>query len=327
SVWAFGEKGHVFRYNGTLWAAQPSGTDLPLYAATRLANDTLIAVGDRGQISRFSGDARQSMTSGARKNHLALWGDGKTLWAVGDDISRRDTDGWSATAAPNERALYGVWGDAKGVWAVGTGGSVARYENGSWQARNVAAAGESWLHSVWGAGTSTWLVGDQGLTLVAAAGSFIKVATPVKSNLLDVWGDADDRFWAVGEGGAVLRWDGMAWLKVPTGPMGGVVQNLRAVWGSARDDVWVVGTEGTILHWTGERFESQTRSAKYSLNDVWGRGRNDVYAVGTGGVALHYDGSGWTELETGTRSNLQSVFGDGERVFAAGLDGVLLVRE
>ena len=109
--------------------------------------------------------------------------------------------------------------------------------------------------------------------------------------------------------------------------MGGGVQNLRAVWGSARDDVWVVGTEGTILHWTGERFESQSRTAKYSLNDVWGRARDDVYAVGSSGVALHYDGSEWRELETGTRSSLQSVFGDGGRVYFAGLDGVLLVRQ
>ncbi|HKP57322.1 MAG TPA: hypothetical protein VJV78_11410 [Polyangiales bacterium] len=327
SVWAFGEKGHVFRYNGSVWAAMASGTELPLYAATRVKSGTLIAVGDRGQISRFSGEARQSMTAGARRNHLGLWGDGKTLWAVGDDISRHDAGGWSAQNTPNERSLYGVWGDDKGVWAVGTGGAVARHENGAWQARQVTAAGEAWLHSVWGAGNSVWIVGDQGLTLVAAAGSFIKVATPVKSNLLDVWGSADDSFWAVGEGGAVLRWDGMAWLKVPTGPMGGVVQNLRAVWGSARDDVWVVGTEGTILHWTGERFESQSRTAKYSLNDVWGRGRDDVYAVGSSGVALHYDGTEWRELETGTRSSLQSVFGDGGRVYCAGLDGVLLVRE
>jgi hypothetical protein len=327
SVWAFGEKGHVFRYNGTVWAALASGTELPLYAATRVATGTLIAVGDRGQISRFSGDARQSMSAGARRNHLGLWGDDKTLWAVGDDITRRDGGGWNAQATPNERSLYGVWGDDKGVWAVGTGGSVARYQDGMWKAREVTAAGDAWLHAVWGAGSSVWIVGDQGLALVSAAGSFIKVATPVRSNLLDVWGNADDWFWAVGEGGTVVRWDGMAWLKVPTGPMGGVVQNLRAVWGSARDDVWVVGTEGTILHWTGERFESQSRMAKYSLNDVWGRGRDDVYAVGSSGVALHYDGTEWRELETRTRSSLQSVFGDAGRVYFAGLDGVLLVRE
>jgi hypothetical protein len=327
-VWAFGEKGHVFRYNGTLWAELPSGTELSLYGAERLAAGTLIAVGERGEITRFLGDARQSVSLGSRHNHLALWGDGQTIWAVGDDVAHRDASGWSEPTRPTERALYGVWGDASGLWAVGTSGSIVRFKDGSWQTLEVAAASESWLHSVWGAGSSLWIVGDGGLALVAAAGSFVKVATPVKSNLLDVWGTADDLFWAVGEAGTVLRWDGMAWLKVPTGPMGGVVQNLRAVWGSAKDDVWVVGTEGTILHWTGERFEQQSRDASYSLNDVWGRAKDDVYAVGSGGVALHYDGSGWTELQTGTQSSLQSVLGDDHgRIFAVGLDGVVLVLD
>jgi hypothetical protein len=325
SVWAFGEKGHAYRYNGTVWAQLASGTELPLYAAARLREGTLIAVGEHGQVSRFERDARQSLSSGSRRNHLGMWGDGKTLWVVGDEIARRDATGWTTVTSPSERALYGVWGDANGLWAVGTAGSILRYERGSFTAREVAVAADVWLHAVWGTSSSMWIVGDAGLTLVAAAGSFIKVATPVRSNLLDVWGIADDAFWAVGDGGTVLRWDGMAWLRVPTGPMGGVVQNLRAVWGSGRDDVWVVGTEGTILHWDGSRFSSMPRGTAYSLNDVWGRSRDEIYAVGSGGTALRYDGSQWSELQTGTSSSLQSVFGDGQgRVFAAGLDGVVL---
>ena len=200
--------------------------------------------------------------------------------------------------------------------------------DGALEVLDVEAAGDRWLRAVWGAGDSLWIVGDGGLALVRAAGSFLAIDTPVRTNLLDVWGDADDLFWAVGEAGTVLRWDGMAWLQVPTGPMGGVTQNLRAVWGSSGDDVWVVGTESTILHWDGQRFAPHSRGEHYSLNDVWGRGPDDIYAVGTGGIALHYDGTDWTELETGTQSSLQSVTGDDAgRVFAAGLDGVVLVRE
>jgi hypothetical protein len=326
SVWAFGEKGHVFRYNGTVWAPLASGTEVPLWAATRLRAGTLIAVGDHGQVSRFEGDARQSLSEGSRRNHLAMWGDGKALWLVGDEIDRRDASGWKTMTSPTERALYGVWGDKSGVWAVGTGGTIVRYENGMLQTRDVTAAADAWLHGVWGAANTVWIVGDAGLTLVAAAGSFIKVATPVRSNLTDVWGIADDAFWAVGDGGTVLRWDGMAWLRVPTGPMGGSVQNLRAVWGSAKNDVWVVGVEGTILHWNGERFTSMSQTAGYSLNDIWGRSASEIYAVGSGGTALRYDGSSWSTLQTGTSSSLQSVFGDDSgRVFAAGLDGVVLV--
>jgi hypothetical protein len=326
SVWAFGEKGHVFRYNGTLWAPLASGTEAPFYAATRLREASLIAVGEHGQVSRFQADSRQSLSGGSRRNHLGVWGDGKTMWVVGDEIERHDANGWQTMTSPTERALYGVWGDKNGIWAVGTAGTVVRYENGMLQTREVSAAGDAWLHAVWGAANTVWIVGDAGLTLVAAAGSFIKVATPVRSNLSDVWGIADDAFWAVGDGGSVLRWDGMAWLRVPTGPMGGVVTNLRAVWGSGRDDVWVVGTEGTILHWNGERFSAMSQAGGFSLNDVWGRSASEIYAVGSGGTALRYDGSQWNALQTGTLSSLQSVFGDDQgRVFAVGLDGVVLV--
>lgn len=326
-TWAFGDKGHVLRYNGKVWAELPSGTELPLYGATRLTADSVLAVGALGQISRFSGDAHQSLTQGSRKNRLGMWSDAQGVWSVGDAIEHRDALGWVEMQRPVERALYGVWADGKDAWAVGTAGSVLRFDGASWKSLPLSAAGTSFLHAVYGAQRSVWIVGDAGLALTAAAGSFIKVATPVKTSLLDVWGAADDQFWAVGDGGVVLRWDGMTWLKVPTGPMGGVTQQLRAVWGTAADDVWVVGAESTILHWDGERFEAKSPGAKLTLNDVWGRGRDDVYAVGSGGTLLHYDGSTWSTLDSGTSSALQSVIGDAQgRVFLAGLDGTLLVK-
>jgi hypothetical protein len=327
SVWAFSASGQVFRYNGTLWAELPSGTMRAHAGAARLAPGVMLAVGEAGQIIRFDGDSRQNLSQGARGNHLSVWNDGRSVWAVGDDIERRDDRGWQVMQRPSERSLYGVWGDEHGLWAVGTAGSVARSENGGWKDVNVSAAGEAFLHAVTGAGSSVWIVGEGGLTLVSAAGSFIKVTAPVKSNLLDVWGADESNVWAVGEGGSVLRWDGMSWLKVPTGAMGGVVQNLRAVWGTGKDDLWVVGAESTILHWNGQRFESQSPGAKYTLNDVWGRAHDDVYAVGSGGVALHYDGQAWKTLETGTTSSLQSIIGDANgHVIAAGLEGTILVR-
>ena len=327
SVWAFGEKGQVFRWNGTLWAQLPSDTGFDFFGAARLASGVMLAAGERGQLTRFDGDARQSLSSGSRRNHLALASDGVNIWTVGDEIARRDRNGWSTFPNPTGRALYGVWGDTGELWAVGTAGSVVHFKDGKWQALEVAAVGESWLHAVGGAGTSVWIVGDGGLSFVSAAGSFLKVATPVKTNLIDVWGATDDQVWAVGDAGPVIRWDGMAWLKVPTGPMGGVVTNLRAVWGSGADDVWVVGTESTILHWNGQRFEKQSMMAGYSLNDVWGRKKDDVYAVGSDGIALHYDGTSWTKLESGTQSALESVYGDAQHVFAAGMDGVVLSLE
>jgi hypothetical protein len=337
-TYAFGEKGHVFRFNGSVWAQLPSGSDVTFYAGARLASDALLAVGEHGQVTRLMDDSRRSMSQGDFGNHLGVCRGDNAVWAVGDGISKRKLgvgETWSNLNRPNARALYGVFcaakqapsGDDATVWAVGTAGNIVRSKGDTFEVLTSAAASESWLRSVYGAGSSLWIVGDGGLALTAAAGGFVKVATPVRTALLDVWGSADDHFWAVGDAGVVLRWDGMNWLKIPTGPMMGVTQNLRAVWGSAADDVWVAGAEGTLLHWTGKRFEAQTLDGKYTINDLWGRAKNDVYAVGSSGMVLHYDGSSWQTLESGTSSALQSVSGDAQHVYVAGLNGVLLVKE
>lgn len=325
-VYAFGERGHVFRYNGEVWAELPSGTDAALLGAARLKQDAFMAVGERGQLTRFMDDGRLTMSTGSRAHHLGLWQAKQTLWAVGDGITKHDVSGWDEVPRPSERALYGVWADDDAVWAVGTAGTIIRMRDSDFEPLEIAAAGDTWLRSIYGAGSSLWIVGDRGLALTAAAGGFVEVATPVRTVLHDVWGNSDDDFWAVGEASVVLRWDGMRWLQVPLGMTQTSPQALRAVWGTGADDVWVVGTESTLLHWNGSRFESHSPSESYTLNDVWGRSSDDVYAVGSSGVVLHYDGEEWTALDSGTSRALQGVSGDAQRVFVAGLDGVLLVR-
>lgn len=326
-VYAFGEKGHVFRYNGELWAQLPSGSDVAFFGAARLAQDALIAVGEHGQTTRFMGDGRVSLSSGSFKNHLGMFAADATLWTVGDSITKHTSEGWIDMPRPNDRALYGVWAGADAVWAVGTAGNVLRLQTDAFEEVTVAAAGETWLRAVYGAAGSLWIVGDGGLALTAAAGGFVKVPTPVRTTLQDVWGDADDDFWAVGDAGVVLRWDGASWLKVPIAPMDSSTQTLRAIWGSSADDIWVVGTESSLLHWDGERFESMSPGESYTLNDVWGRSAEDVYVVGSAGVVLHYDGTDWQPLDSGTSRGLQAISGDARRIFVAGLDGALLVRE
>ena len=331
-TYAFGDDGAAFRYNGSVWAAQPNGTDVALLGGARLARDHLIAVGEHGQITRFMNDSRHSLSQGSSRNHLSICRARDAVWAVGDGINTRKLGAgkrWTSVDRPTARALYGVFCGDDTVWAVGAGGNIVRSMDGSFETMPSTAAAGTWLRAVHGAGNSLWIVGDAGFALTAAAGGFVKVATPVRSALLDVWGDADNQFWAVGEAGVVLRWDGMSWIKVPTGPMQGVTRDLRAVWGSAANDIWVGGTDNTLLHWDGQRFEATEldTDTSFALNDIWGRSQNDVYAVGSAGLVLHYNGERWTRLQSGTSRALQSISGDATHVYVAGLDGVLLVRE
>ena len=76
---------------------------------------------------------------------------------------------------------------------------------------------------------------DQG---VAAYG----VVTP--GRLLSVWGRATNDVWAVGEGGAIVHWDGRVWTLSDSGTL----DTLDTVWGDSAGDTWVAGASGTILH-------------------------------------------------------------------------------
>jgi hypothetical protein len=68
--------------------------------------------------------------------------------------------------------------------------------------------------------------------------------------LNDIWGagpsDAWDAWdaWIFDDGGLILRWDGMAWIASPSGP----VRNLARITGTATGDAWVVGAGGAELH-------------------------------------------------------------------------------
>ena len=67
----------------------------------------------------------------------------------------------------------------------------------------------------------------------------------VTGYLADVWGTADDNVYAVGEGGAIVHFDGTAWSKL-TSP---IVTTLNAVAGTSTN-VFAVGDAGTILRYS-----------------------------------------------------------------------------
>ena len=53
TFWAFGEKGQAFRFNGTVWAQLPSGSDFDFYGVTRTESGMLLAVRFVPVISMF----------------------------------------------------------------------------------------------------------------------------------------------------------------------------------------------------------------------------------------------------------------------------------
>lgn len=327
-VWVFGSEGRIFRYNDVGWTAFASGDRRSILGATGLAESELMAVGEGGLTQLYRAEERATLSYGSDRSFLSLFGmPSGELWNVGDEVLRARDNGWYVVESARSRSLFAAWGDADGVWAVGTAGTVLRFRDGEVEDLSPPGLAGAWLRSVWGAGGTVWVVGHAG---VAArrnqAGDWIEMEVAAGTDLMDVWGLADDDMWIVGDGATALHWNGGSWSALPIGDAIGAEASLRSIWGPAPDNVWAVGSLGTIAHWNGAVWEDQSIEGTFTLNDVWGPSKDEIYAVGTGGTVLRFDGERWTPLASGTDRALQAVGpGPDGRVRVAGLDGTVLV--
>jgi hypothetical protein len=86
--------------------------------------------------------------------------------------------------------------------------------------------------------------------------------------------DTDDVF-VVGQKGAVVRFDGEAWIRSNLGPFNGYIYGLG---GRSSDDLWAVGESGAVFHLQPQRFTKHFTSltgadfkglAHTTANDFW----------------------------------------------------------
>lgn len=71
-----------------------------------------------------------------------------------------------------------------------------------------------------------------------------------------IWGSAINDLWIVGDGGSIVRWNGvyLETVPLPDDLKAALPQlpNFRAVSGSDSRHVWIVGDQGTVLRWNGD---------------------------------------------------------------------------
>lgn len=199
----------------------------------------------------------------------------------------------------------------------------------------------------------TWTVGVHGSVYMREKGQWISVMayTRILSDLYSVWVLSETDGWAVGQNGAILRFDGNRFhcqyfdQEQRAEYWSDVKYDLHGIWATGPADVWAVGAEG-ILHFNGIQWKSELRSSGplYAIhgfedgNLVAGGGLGDE---GRGGVLLlNYDGSGWESVSipgTEIKGQIRGFASDTlERVYAVGRafdemgvasSGFVLVRE
>jgi hypothetical protein len=192
---------------------------------------------------------------------------------------------------PHGNQLHGVWGDKASVFVVGEGGSLQRFD------RVTLTWTQEWLGSGWRA----------------------------------VSGRSSTEVYAVGDEGAIARYNGSTWQpeKSPT------LVALNGVWGDATG-VYAVGADGTLAQKTGTTWTATTIASDATLYSVSGAA-GTLYVTGrqaappnTPRIYRRPPADAWqlvgpTASLPKSQARILGVWGgDASNVFFAGEDGQFL---
>src|SRR6266571_7479780 len=266
-VFVVGAGGKILHYNGTRWAAQPSGTASTLAGVWGSSGSDVFAVGRGGRILHYDGTtwtAQPSGTPNIPQNILTgVWGSsGSDVFVVGGGLvtglfnTILHYDGTTWTEQPSGIAnvvLSGVWGSSgSDVFAVGSSGTILHYDGTNWAAQPSGLNTHIGLNGVWGSGGSDVFAvgggpsptGDLVSTILHYDGATwtaqVPPPTPGGAGLIGAWGSSGSDVFAVGDGGAIVHYNGTSWATQVSGFDG----NLASVWGGSASDVFVVGGGG-----------------------------------------------------------------------------------
>jgi len=224
--------------------AHATGQELPIFGLWASGEQSL-AVGEYGLLVQFEGRERRLIGQGSLDNYQDVAGSSaEDVWVGGDRLLQKRGKSWKEVLRDSPRAVYSLQVPKSGqVLVAGTGGLARSYSDAAWSDMDVRA--DALLRGLWSNGSAAWMVGSRGQAFgLLNDRLWTPLTTPTDHDLLAVWSSASGKAWAVGEGGVILRHDGIGWAAIPSGPQGGLTVDLRGVWGSGPGDVrpfWMAG--------------------------------------------------------------------------------------
>ena len=268
NVWAGGEGGVLFHFDGLRWSAAHSAVSASIRVIWGVsANDVwAAAVGGHNEAIFIHYDGKNwsevaSPTGNNQALFRSLWGSAANdIWAIGQRydggiwrgvIAHYDGAKWSVTMGIDRR-VYAVWGSAKGdIWA--RGDTAYHYDGASWQPFDGVVPPAT-QYGLWGSAKGdVWSVGSDyngtGILQRFDGAKWSDYAPPVSATYWAVWGAGPSSVYAVGQYGSILVFNGKGWEISRSATL--YTDELQAVWGSSANDVWAVGYEGTVLHFGG----------------------------------------------------------------------------
>lgn len=330
-VWAVGDAGTILFWNGTIWAAQVSGSSQALQGVHGVNATNVWAVGATKTILKWSGTAWTGQTGPTGNYDLnAIFAfNASNLWAVGPAgkiIKSTNGTSWAALTSGTTNDLYSVWASsATSVTTVGEAGTVRVSNDGSTWAAGPASGVTTILRSVTGTDAShVWIAGDSGvIRFYNGTGSFTAQTSGTGQALNGIFAASTTKVVAVG---ARMTFDvssnGTSWTaQAASSP----ASNYTRIWASDDDHAWFIGPGGVAVLYNGTSFTATSTGVTQTLYGIWGADDSNVWAVGGNGTIIKWNGSAWAVQTSGSTAQLNGVHGaSATDLWAVGNGGVIL---
>ena len=342
-VWAGGRNTLMHWDGKAWQFTQPSDAQWPFYVGQIWASDPqhVWALVDR-QVLQWNGSIWVN-SGLADALWQSVWGVGpEDVWAAGEvGVYHWDGGNWS-NRSPEPVGYWSLWGIASDDVTASSGFNHCFHWNGSsWTTiecppaayQGGAGPGEPWffdydnrdflrLHSgiwerypspfpeyrsVWSlAVDDAWAVGHEqyGVSfLLHFDGNGWSSGQTIPHQLTRLGGTAPDDVWAVGERGAILRFNG-TFEERRTGS----AEHLSRIFGFSENELWAVGRSGTVLRRNAREWERISIPSARNLFSISGVSPTDLWVVGEAGTSLHFDGDQWSVVPTGVTYDLAAVW-------------------
>ena len=303
----------LYTYDGTSWTGMAGKHHLNSICGS--SRDNLMVVGDRGFVMQYDGtswsshvieDAINDYLQSVHLPNSGQW----ALAASADKIFRYNGNAWSRITIPGGSDFSDFWGTGDLIFAVGNDVILSSLDSGqNWQQETLPNTSPR-LSGIWGAGTNgpffatgrSWDGSQYHATMLSrqSDGSWITLPTHGVDymQLGDIWGNAADNVYAVGETTSMLgeneteifHYDGASWQQVFYRHNVDPPQSLSVVIGTPKDEVFAFGSSAYHKDQCGTSWAATGFPGIPSLKSVWGIEGTDgyyyLYGVGTNQMGI-----------------------------------------
>jgi hypothetical protein len=228
------------------------------------------------------------------------------------------------TQTVGNQEFRGISGNSDtNIIGVGKKGVIYRHDGAAWNA--MSNPGGEDLNDVEVVDNATaFAVGKKGETLQLVAGSWVSHTGFTDQDLFGVWAASANEAWVVGAKGTLFYYNGTNWTSQKAAANTGN-ETLTDAWGDS-DSFYALGSSGTLYRFdrgTGTWSSPDTLCATGNgFEDLWGDSAGNIYLVKRKEVYRHNGTS--CSVVANSSENLNGVSGNGNEVFAAGKNGVVL---